>query len=294
MDHLLANPNFEFVRHDINEPIDLENLPELQKFKIQFQGIQEIYNLACPNSPIRFEDNVINTLLANSQAVKNLLEMAKKFESKILHFSSSVVYGPRNEDIRRIEESNPGIVDPLSKRSSYDEGKRFAETMVVNYRDFYNIDAKIIRLFRTYGPRMKLDDGNMIPDFIRDALDNKDLEVPGDENFFSSFCYVTDVVDAAVKMMDSNSKGPINIGSDVDINVFTVAKKIVQAIGSESKVKEADKHYFITPQAIPDITKSRTELGWLPIQTLDKGLELTIQDLRANKGIKSVKDTLDN
>ncbi len=292
IDHLLADPNFEFIKHDINEPIDLESLPELQKFKIQFQGIQEIYNLACPNSPLDFKGNVVNTLLTNSLGTKNLLDLAIKYEAKLLHFSSSVVYGKRRSDDKKVEEKDLGEVDLLSERSSYDEGKRFAETMVHNYRNFYNVDAKIIRLFRTYGPRMKLDDGNMIPDFITAALDNKIVEVPCDENFQSSFCYVSDVVDAALKMIQSESSGPINIGSDVKVSIFDLAHRIVKMLDSSSEVKQADKHFFITPLPIPDIAKSREELGWLPIQTLDKGLEVTINDLRANKGIKRITDSI--
>jgi len=292
IDHLLSDPNFKFIKHDINEPLDLESLPELQEFKIQFQGVQEIYNLACPNSPLDFKDNVINTLLTNSLGTKNLLDLAIKYESKLLHFSSSVVYGPRESDGKKVEETNIGKVDFLSERSSYDEGKRFAETMVINYRDFHKIDAKIIRLFRTYGPRMKLGDGNMIPDFISDALDGKDLQVPGDENFYSSFCYVSDAVDAAIKMMNSESVGPVNIGSDVNVSIFDVAHRIVKMLNSESEVKQAEKHFFVTPHPIPDINKSRADLGWLPIQTLDKGLELTIHDLRANKGIRKITDTI--
>ena len=292
IDHLLSDPNFKFIKHDINEPLDLENLPELQEFKIQFQGVQEIYNLACPNSPLKFKDNVIDTLLTNSLGTKNLLDLAIKYESKLLHFSPSVVYGPRDAHNKKVEETDIGKVDLLSERSSYDEGKRFAETMVVNYRDFHKIDAKIIRLFRTYGPRMKLSDGNMIPDFISDALDGKDLQVPGDENFYSSFCYVSDVVDAAIKMMLSESSGPVNIGSDVNVSIFDIAHRIVKMLDSKSEVKQADKHFFITPHPIPDINKSRADLGWLPIQTLDKGLEATIHDLRASKGIRKVTDSI--
>jgi len=292
IDHLLADPNFEFIKHDITKPFDLENLPGLQKFKIQFQGIQEIYNLACPNSPMRFGDNVINTLLTNSLGTKNLLDLAKKYEAKILHFSSSVVYGPRESEGKKVEETDIGRVDLLSERSSYDEGKRFAETMVINYQNFYNLDAKIIRLFRTYGPRMKLDDGNMIPDFISNALDGKIVDVPADENFHTAFCYVADVVDAAVKMMNSESRGPINIGSDVEVSIFDVAHRIVKMLNSESEVRQSKKHFFISPLAIPDINKSRAELGWLPIQTLNKGLEVTIHNLRANKGIKKVTDSI--
>ena len=170
IDHLLADPNFEFIRHDISEPIDLESLPELQKFKIEFQGVQELYNVACPTSPKHFNDNKIANLLANSYGVKNTLDLAVRYNAKLMHFSSSVIYGPRRAENKRITEDDLGQVDILSERGSYDEGKRFAETMVKNYRDAYKVDAKIIRLFRIYGPRMKLDEGNVMPDFISTLL----------------------------------------------------------------------------------------------------------------------------
>ncbi|MCX6800264.1 MAG: GDP-mannose 4,6-dehydratase [Candidatus Falkowbacteria bacterium] len=149
IDHLLLNPNFAFIRHDINEPIELIKMPGLQKFKIDFQGIQEIYNLACPTSPLDFDKNIETTLLTNSIGVKNILDIARKFESKVLHFSSSVVYGPRHDNQKKIQESDLGLIDQLSPRSSYDEGKRFAESLMANYRRVFGIDTKILRLFRT-------------------------------------------------------------------------------------------------------------------------------------------------
>lgn len=292
IDHLLAENNFEFIKHDITEPIDLENLPELQKFKIEFQGIQEIYHLACPTSPKDFQANKINTMLALSYGIKNVLDLAVKYQAKFLHFSSSVVYGPRREANNKIKEEDIGQVDMLSERSCYDEGKRFAETMVQNYSQVYKIKANIMRLFRIYGPRMKLDEGHLIPDFISNALDNKDLIIPGDETFFSSWCYVSDVVDAAIKMTDSEIDEPINIGSDVDVNLTELAKMIIEKIGSKSKIKYDRNHVFITPLCLPDITRARNRLGWLPVVTLDKGMDKTIYNLRADKGLKTVKRSI--
>ncbi|PIR93426.1 NAD-dependent dehydratase, partial [Candidatus Falkowbacteria bacterium CG10_big_fil_rev_8_21_14_0_10_43_10] len=189
IDHLLKNSSFVFIKADINEPLELESLPELQKFKIQFQGVQEIYNLACPTSPVNFKENKIAALLANSAGVKNLLDLAVKYKATFIQFSSSVVYGPRREEKRNIAEDDFGIVNPVGERSSYDEGKRFAESLVVNYRDVYGLDVKIARIFRTYGPRMKLGDKQMIPDFIVNALENKDLIIYGDKDFHTSLCY---------------------------------------------------------------------------------------------------------
>jgi UDP-glucuronate decarboxylase len=292
IDHLLAEDNFKFIRHDITEPIDLEKLPELQQFKIQFQGIQEVYHLACPMSPKNFEKNRIATLLANSSGVKNVLDIVLKYKAKLLHFSSSVVYGPRLSDDYKVREEETGQVDFLSERSSYDEGKRFAETIIKNYMDFHKIDAKIIRLFRTYGPRMKLGDDQMLPDFIERALDNKDLIIYGDKNFKSSLCYVSDVIDAAVKLIDTEITGPINIGSDIDVNLTDFAKKVISFTGSSSNIKYSKNLLFMTALQLPDISKARNQLGWIPVVDLDKGLEKTIEDLRASRGLLGVEKAL--
>jgi len=287
IDHLLSEPNFEFIRHDITEPIDLATLPELQKFKIEFQGIQEIYNLACPMSPKNFNKNKIAILSVNSYGVKNALDLAVKHKAKFLHFSSSVVYGLKDEYNKKIKENNIGFIDNLSERSCYDEGKRFAESMVINYKEKYQIDTKIIRLFRVYGPRMKLNDGQMIPDFVYNAIDNKDLIIFGDENFSSSFCYISDCIDAVLKMMLSDLSGPINIGSDIKVNLTDLAKDIILNIKSKSGIKYKKEMLFMKPLHIPDITKARNELGWMPIVALKKGIENTIYELRVSKGVKS-------
>lgn len=288
IDHLLSDPNFVFIRHDITKPLDLEEAPSLQKFKIQFQGLQEIYHLACPMSPKDFEQNKKAILLTNSYGTKNVLDLAIKYKAKLMHFSSSVIYGPRLPDNKKINEEFVGSVDVLSNRSSYDEGKRFAEALVMNYKDIYNLDVKIVRIFRIYGPRMKLDDNQMIPDFIRNSLNNKDLIIFGDKNFFSSFCYISDCIDAVTEMMAVDIKGPVNIGSDVDINVTDFAKKIIEMTDSKSKIIYKDKILFMTPLSLPDITKARNELGWMPIVILEKGLEKTINDLKASKGLKRI------
>ncbi|MFH1582806.1 MAG: NAD-dependent epimerase/dehydratase family protein [Candidatus Falkowbacteria bacterium] len=288
IDHLLSDPNFEFIKHDIIEPIDLEKLSELQKFKIEFQGIQEIYNLACPNSPKDFNKNKIPTILASSYGLKNVLDLAVRYQAKIMHFSSSVVYGPRPSGQKRIKENEIGKVDFLSLRSSYDEGKRFSETMVENYRQVYDINSRVIRLFRVYGPRMKLNEGNLIPDFINNALENSDLIIPGDKNFSSSLCYISDCLDACLKLMESNVRGPVNIGSDVDMNLSKICEMIIKILDSKSKIIYAEKHLFISELCLPDITRAREELGWMPVVTLENGLGKTIDDLRASKGLKTV------
>ena len=290
IDHLLSDPSFKFIKHDMSESIDLENLTELKPYKIAFQGIQEIYNLACPTSPKFFEANIIDTLKANSLALKNALDLAVKYKSDFLQFSSSVIYGQNLNQNVKIKEDYLGQVDLLSDRSCYDEGKRFAETMVINYKRTYKINAKIIRLFRTYGPRMKLADNQMIPDFISNALDNKDLIIYGDENFSSSFCYISDVIDATKRVMENKEIDVVNIGSDTLVKYSTLADKIINKIGSKSTIIYDKPVAFMTPLGVPDTNKALNELGWLPIVTLEKGLEKTIYDLRASKGIISVKN----
>jgi UDP-glucuronate decarboxylase len=292
IDHLLSEPDFEFIRHDMVEPLVLDDLPELQKFKIKFQGVQEIYNLACPMSIKNFANNKINILLANSLAVKNALDLALFYNAKFLHFSSSVVYGQRTDSKLKLKETDITNVDFLSTRSAYDEGKRFAETMVMNYQRELNVDAKIVRLFRIYGPRMPLGDGQLMPDFIDNALDNKNLTVYGDEKFSSSFCYVSDCIDACLKMINSNFTGPVNIGSDVDVNVSSVANKIISLLDSRSGIEYSETPEFLSSLCLPDISLARNTIGWLPVVPLEKGLKETVYHIRANKGLKGVDNAV--
>ena len=288
IDHLLASPDFVFINHDLSLPLDLENVSDLKNFKIEFQGLQEIYNLACPMSPRNFLDNRLSTLTANSYVVKNLLDLSLKYQSKFLHFSSSVVYGPRRaeEKDKQVPETDLGLVDMLSDRSAYDEGKRFAETLVTNYRLIYGLDAKIIRLFRIYGPRLELNDDQMIPDYINCALENRDIVISGDENFSSAFCYIEDAIDAVVKIMNTDQAGPINIGSDVDISLANLAKIIIKETDSKSLISHSDSHLFFSELILPDIRKAKSELNWMPVVTLENGLKKTIFDIQARKRLQ--------
>ncbi|MFA5155612.1 MAG: NAD-dependent epimerase/dehydratase family protein [Patescibacteria group bacterium] len=285
IDHLLANPDFVFINHDLSKPLDLEQVADLKKFKVEFQGVQEIYNLACPMSPKRFLENRLAILLANSYVVKNLLDLSVKYSARFLQFSSSVVYGLRDQDQpgRKLRESDLGLVDQLSDRAAYDEGKRYAETMVGTYRSLYNVDARILRLFRTYGPRMEADDGQMIPDFINSALDNRDIIINGDESFSSSFCYIADAIDAIIRFMNSDQAGPLNIGSDVDVKLSDLVGLIIKETGSQSKIAYVDRELFISELALPDIRLARDQLGWMPVVTLENGLKKTIFDIKAHK-----------
>jgi len=288
IDFLLRNPNFEFIKHDITEPLDLEKFPELDKFKVKVKGVAEIYNLACPTSAKEFEAKRMETLETTSTGVINALKVALKYKAKFLHFSSSVVYGGRTEKIKSFKEDYFGSVDMLSPRACYDEGRRFAETAVVTYRQLYKLDTKIIRVFRAYGPRMKLFDGQMIPDFITNALDNKDLVIFGDKTFSSSLCYVSDVIDGAVRMMESEEAGPINLGGIEDVNIYEVAEKVIKMTGSKSKVVFKDSLLFMTPLGLPDITLAKENLGWLPIVLIEEGLEKTINYTKAEKGLVKI------
>ena len=289
IDHLLSNPNFVFINHDLSQSINLEKIEDLKKFEVEFQGIQEIYNLACPLSSRNFLDNRLAILKSNSIVVKNLLDLSLKYQAKFLQFSSAVVYGPRDpvEADKKFQESDWGSVDQLSERAAYDEGKRFAETMVGTYRSVYNLDARIIRLFRIYGPRMTVKDDQIIPDYINDALDNKDITIYGSEEFSSSFCYVDDVIDAVNKLMASDVAGPINIGSDVNIKLRDLVDIIIKETDSQSKIVHQENQLFLSELVLPDISLAKEKLAWMPVVTLENGLKKTIFDLKANKKLQN-------
>ncbi len=290
IDNLLKNPDFEFIRHDITQPFDPESFPELARFKVKFQGIQEIYHLACPTSPKKFEQFRMQTLYANSLGMKNALDLGVRYKAKVIHTSTSVVYGPRPADGHGFKEEEFGAVDVLSPRACYDEGKRFAESCCATYRQVHNLDVRIARIFRTYGPRMPLFDGQMIPDFITNALDGVDLEIFGDETFRTSLVYVTDVVDGMIKMMAAPQDiGPVNLGSDIDVPLVDVANRIMEMTGSSSKIAFKGELLFMTQLGLPDLSKAKEQLGWIPLITLDEGLKKTIDYTIANKSLLSFK-----
>ena len=285
---LLQNSDFRFLRLDVNEPFALDSYAELSAFKIPFQGIQEIYHLACPTSIRNFDQFKIQTLLSNSFCNRYVLDLALKFRAKILFASSSVVYGQRKDSKHLVSESEIGAVDNLSARACYDEGKRFSETMFETYRQVHGLDARIARIFRTYGPRMPLSDGQLIPDFVMSALDNKDLVMYGGRGFRTSLVYVTDVVDALLRLMaTSDYQGPVNIRSDVDLALEDVANQIIKIAGSTSKIVEEKGFVFLSELALPSIERAK-DLGWFPLVRLEDGLSRTIDYMRANKILLSV------
>jgi UDP-glucuronate decarboxylase len=290
IDLLLKNPDFEFIRHDINDPFDLDAFPELARFKLKFQGIQEIYHFAAPTSPKRFDQFRMQTLYTNSVGAKNVMDLAVKYGAKVLLASSAVIYGPRPADGRLFREDDNGSVDLLSPRACYDEGKRFMETVGATYALVHGLDVKIARLFRTYGPRLPLFDGHMIPDFILNALDGKPLQIFGDETFRTSLVYVDDVVDAVLKLMKApKDMGPVNIGNDLDIPIIDVAQRVLEMTGSSSAITFQPPLLFMSQQGLPDISKAKEKLGWLPLVTIDDGLKKVIDYTIANKALLSFR-----
>lgn len=284
IEHLSPYPNFIFLKANISELLELEKVKELERFKIKFHGIQEIYHLACPTSAKNFDKYKIDTLEANSLGTINICKLAVKYKSKIILASSSVVYGPRPADGRYFKEENVGEVEHLTPRGCYDEGKRFAETILSTYEQVYGIDAKIARIFRTFGPRQRLFDGEMIPDFILDTLEGRDLVIYGGENFRTTLCFVSDIVDGLKKLMEApKGAGPVNLGGNEDLRLVDVANKIIEMTGSKSKVVFEKPLIFMTQLGIPDIRKAKELLGWIPLVTLDNGLKQTIDYTRAHK-----------
>ncbi|MDD4994877.1 MAG: GDP-mannose 4,6-dehydratase [Patescibacteria group bacterium] len=289
IDRLMQNPDFEFLRLDTNEPFDLESFPELERFKLRFQGIQEVYHLACPTSAKRFDEFKLQTALSNSVGTRHALDIAVKYKAKFLFTSSSVIYGGRKEEHLSFREDEIGGVSTISPRACYDEGKRFAEAMVATYSQVFGIDAKIARIFRTYGPRMKLFDGQMIPDFITDALDGKELVIYGDESFKTSLCFVSDIVDGLKRLMQAPADiGPVNLGSDQDFLLADVAKKIIAMVNSSSEIKHEPPLLFMTELGLPDITKAKERLDWIPLVRLEEGLQKTIDFSRVQKGLVGI------
>ena len=286
--HLHQNPNFEFINHDINVPIELEKRPELRDFKIEFQGLQEIYFLASPTSPKAYNDFPIETMMVNSLGLNNALKMAVKYKAKIIYASSPAVYGEVSGS-KKIKEDYIGQVDQFSPRAVYSEAKRFGETLVYNYRSRFDLDAKIVRVFNGYGPKMKLDDGRMIPDLIRSALNNKDLVVFGKAGDVGSYIYITDLIQALLGVMDSGEYGPLNIASDVKYKFSEMATKIVKLTDSRSSTTYHDIESLMATQPLADITLAKEKLGWFPITLLDEGLKKTIEYLSAQKGILEPK-----
>ena len=257
------NPEFIFIEHDIIEPIKIN------------ENIDAIYHLACPAAPIHYQKDPIKTIATAFDGTRNMLQLALEKGAKILYTSTSEVYGDPTEHPQT--ENYWGNVNPIGERSCYNEGKRAAESLTVSFRKQHNLDAKIVRIFNTYGPRMAKDDGRVIPNFINQALAGKLLTIYGDGGQTRSFCYVSDLVGGLTKMMNkSDCFGPINLGNPQEITMKDVAEKIIKLTNSASKLQNIPLPSDDPKKRKPDITLAQSELNWEPFIGLEEGLKETI------------------
>ncbi len=264
--HLLGNPYFEFIRHDITAPLYVE--------------VDQIYNLACPASPVHYQYNPIKTAKTSVLGAMNMLGLAKRVHARILQASTSEVYG--DPQIHPQEESYRGCVNPIGVRSCYDEGKRMAESLMFDYRRSHGVEIKVIRIFNTYGPRMNPDDGRVVSNFIVQALKNENITIYGDGTQTRSFCYVDDLIEGMVRMMNSRADftGPCNIGNPGEFTILELARKVVELTGSRSRLVYKPLPPDDPAQRQPVIRLAKEELGWEPSVGLTEGLEKTIAYFR--------------
>ncbi len=260
--HLLSNPYFELVRHDVTMPFFIE--------------VDEIYNLACPASPIHYQYNAIKTVKTSVMGAINMLGLAKRIKARILQASTSEVYG--DPEVHPQVESYWGHVNPIGVRSCYDEGKRIAETLFVNYHQQNDVSIKIMRIFNTYGPRMHPNDGRVVSNFIVQALKGQDITMYGDGSQSRSFCYVDDLLEGMIRLMNSREDftGPVNIGNPNEFTMRELAEKVIHFTGSKSKIIHMPLPADDPTQRQPDISLAKKELGWEPKVMLDEGLVKTI------------------
>lgn len=259
--HLIGHPRFELIRHDIVHPLFVE--------------ADQIYNLACPASPVAYQHNPIKTIKTSTVGVVNILGLAKRCQARILHASTSEVYG--DPTIHPQTEDYWGNVNPLGPRSCYDEGKRVAESLLVNYHLAHGVDVRIIRIFNTYGPRMDPHDGRVISNFIMQALRGEDITIYGDGKQTRSFCFVSDLIEGMMRLMDQDETiGPVNVGNPGEYTMIELAEEILQQVGSNSRLVHEDLPLDDPKQRCPDITLARKVLGWEPKVPLKQGLKPTI------------------
>ncbi len=260
--HLIGNPYFEFIRHDVTMPFFIE--------------VDQIYNLACPASPIHYQYNPIKTIKTSVMGAINMLGLAKRIRATVLQASTSEVYG--DPTIHPQVEEYWGNVNPIGERSCYDEGKRCAESLFVNYHKQNQVDIKIIRIFNTYGPRMHPHDGRVVSNFIVQALKNEDITIYGDGLQTRSFCYVDDLLDGMIRLMNTPKgiTGPINVGNPEEFTMMELADAVIRLTNSSSKIIHLPLPSDDPLQRKPDITKAREILGWNPTVKLEEGLSKTI------------------
>lgn len=260
--HLLSNPYFEFIRHDITEPLYVE--------------VDQIYNLACPASPVHYQYNPIKTAKTSIYGALNMLGLAKRVKARILQASTSEVYG--DPEIHPQPETYRGCVNPIGLRSCYDEGKRMAETLFFDYHRQHQVDIRVIRIFNTYGPRMSQNDGRVVSNFIVQALKGQNITIYGDGMQTRSFCYVDDLIDGMIRMMNCEDfVGPVNIGNPGEFTMLELAQKIIAMTDSKSKLVFEPLPSDDPAQRQPVIDLAKDKLGWSPTIDLDEGLEKTIE-----------------
>ncbi len=265
--HLIGNPNFEFLRHDITFPLYIE--------------VDEIYNLACPASPIHYQHDPVQTTKTSVHGAINMLGLAKRLKAKIMQASTSEVYG--DPSVHPQPESYWGNVNPIGFRSCYDEGKRCAETLFFDYRRQHKLRIKVARIFNTYGPRMHPNDGRVVSNFIIQALQGKPLTVYGKGEQTRSFCYVDDLVEGFVRLMNNTGEdftGPVNLGNPGEFTIMELAELVLKHTGSKSKIDFLPLPEDDPKQRRPDITVAKTTFGWEPTIKLEEGLEKTIPYFR--------------
>ena len=261
--HLMDDHRFELIRHDVEFPIHLE--------------VDEIYNLACPASPIHYQHNPIHTTKTSVMGALNMLGLAKRQKAKIMQASTSEVYG--DPEVHPQPESYWGNVNPIGFRSCYDEGKRCAETLFFDYYREHNLKIKVARIFNTYGPRMHPSDGRVVSNFIIQALKGEDITVYGNGSQTRSFCYVDELIDGFIRLMASPDQftGPVNLGNPVEFTIKELAEKVIDMTASKSKLSYKPLPHDDPKQRQPDITLAKKELGWEPKIKLEEGLVKTIE-----------------
>ncbi len=263
--HLLSHPYFEFIRHNVTEPIRLE--------------VDQIYNLACPASPVHYQYNPIETAKTSVMGSLNMLGLARRTKARILQASTSEVYG--DPQVHPQPESYWGSVNPIGKRSCYDEGKRLAETLFFDYHRQTGVDIRVIRIFNTYGPRMNPSDGRVVSNFIVQALRGEDITVYGDGTQTRSFCYVDDLIDGMVRMMETEDfTGPVNIGNPGEFTMLELAEKVIRLTGSKSRIVHEPLPSDDPVQRQPVIDLAKEKLDWQPTIDLEDGLKRTIAYFR--------------
>ena len=265
--HLMGNPMFELLRHDVTFPLYVE--------------VDQIYNLACPASPIHYQHDPVQTTKTSVHGAINMLGLAKRVKARILQASTSEVYG--DPEIHPQTEDYWGHVNPIGIRSCYDEGKRCAETLFFDYYRQHDLGIKVMRIFNTYGPRMLPDDGRVVSNFIVQALRNQPITIYGDGSQTRSFCYVDDLIDAMVRLMDTphGFTGPVNVGNPNEFTMLELARQVIELTGSSSELVFEDLPFDDPKQRQPDISLAAAELGWKPSVELAEGLTRTIDYFRS-------------